>query len=70
VRMTLFVLLPLAAVLALLLVVEGVPQTLAAGVTTHALDGGAEQTIALGPIERLIDRLAGVKADREMGGKA
>jgi K+-transporting ATPase ATPase A chain len=47
-RITLYLLLPLALGLALLLVAEGVPQTLSAYVTAHTLEGG-EQTIALGP---------------------
>lgn len=48
-RATLYLLLPLALVLALLLVAEGVPQTLSAYVTAHTLEGG-EQSIALGPV--------------------
>jgi K+-transporting ATPase ATPase A chain len=47
-RITLYLLLPLSLLLALLLVAEGVPQTLAAYVTANTLEGG-EQTIALGP---------------------
>jgi K+-transporting ATPase ATPase A chain len=47
-RITLYLLLPLALLLALLLVAQGVPQTLAAYVTAETLAGG-EQTIALGP---------------------
>ncbi len=47
-RITLYLLLPLTLLLALLLVAQGVPQTLAAYVTAHTLAGG-EQTIALGP---------------------
>jgi K+-transporting ATPase ATPase A chain len=47
-RITLYLLLPLALLLALLLVAQGVPQTLAAYGTAETLEGG-EQTIALGP---------------------
>ncbi len=47
-RITLYLLLPLALLLSLLLVAQGVPQTLAAYVTAETLAGG-EQTIALGP---------------------
>jgi K+-transporting ATPase ATPase A chain len=47
-RITLYLLLPLTVVLGLLLVAQGVPQTLAAYVTAETLAGG-EQTIALGP---------------------
>jgi K+-transporting ATPase ATPase A chain len=47
-RVTLYLLLPLALLLGLLLVAQGVPQTLAAYVTVPTLEGG-EQTIALGP---------------------
>jgi K+-transporting ATPase ATPase A chain len=47
-RITLYLLLPLTLVLGVLLVVQGVPQTLAAYATAETLAGG-EQTIALGP---------------------
>lgn len=47
-RITLYLLLPLALILGLLLVTQGVPQTLAAYVTANTLEGG-EQSIALGP---------------------
>jgi K+-transporting ATPase ATPase A chain len=47
-RVTLCLLLPLTLVLGLLLVAQGVPQTLAAYVGAQTLEGG-EQTIALGP---------------------
>ncbi|MFB9971717.1 potassium-transporting ATPase subunit KdpA, partial [Pseudoroseomonas cervicalis] len=47
-RVTLYLLLPLSLLLGLLLVAQGVPQTLAAYVTAHPLEGG-EQTLALGP---------------------
>ena len=47
-RITLYLLLPLALLLALLLVAQGVPLTLAAHVTAETLASG-EQTIALGP---------------------
>ncbi|AYV49320.1 potassium-transporting ATPase subunit KdpA [Caulobacter flavus] len=46
IRTTLWVLLPLCAVVAIVLVALGVPQTLAAGVTAHTLEGG-EQKISL-----------------------
>jgi len=46
IRTTLWVLLPLCVVVALVLVALGVPQTLAAGVTAHTLEGG-EQKISL-----------------------
>ncbi len=48
-RSTLYVLLPLAAVTALLLVALGVPQTLDASATATTLEG-AQQTLALGPV--------------------
>lgn len=47
-RVTLYLLLPLALLLGLLLVAQGVPQTLATYVTAQTLEGG-DQTIALGP---------------------
>ncbi|NGM49565.1 potassium-transporting ATPase subunit KdpA [Caulobacter sp. 602-2] len=46
IRTTLWVLLPLCVVVAIVLVALGVPQTLAAGVTAHTLEGG-EQKISL-----------------------
>ncbi|MEH0195593.1 potassium-transporting ATPase subunit KdpA [Caulobacter sp. CCNWLY153] len=46
IRTTLWVLLPLCVVVALVLAALGVPQTLAAGVTAHTLEGG-EQKISL-----------------------
>ncbi|KRA60175.1 ATPase [Caulobacter sp. Root655] len=46
VRTTLYVLLPLSFVLAVVLVLLGMPQTLAAGVTAHTLEG-ADQKISL-----------------------
>jgi K+-transporting ATPase ATPase A chain len=46
VRTALYVLLPLSIVLAVVLVALGVPQTLAAGVTAHTLEG-ADQKISL-----------------------
>ncbi|HWU14048.1 MAG TPA: potassium-transporting ATPase subunit KdpA [Caulobacter sp.] len=46
VRTTLYVLLPLSFVLAVVLVALGLPQTLAAGVTAHTLEG-ADQKISL-----------------------
>jgi K+-transporting ATPase ATPase A chain len=48
-RITLFVLLPLCAVFALVLVAQGVPQTLAGAVDATTLEG-ARQTIATGPV--------------------
>jgi K+-transporting ATPase ATPase A chain len=48
-RGTLYVLVPLAFVLALVLVWQGIPQTLD-GPTTATTLGGASQTIAIGPI--------------------
>src|SRR5690606_37004005 len=48
-RSTLYVLLPIAIVLALVLVWQGVPQTLAANVSATTLEGG-QQTIAVGPV--------------------
>jgi len=48
-RATLYVLLPLSVVLALLLVWQGVPQTLDTSLTATTLEG-AEQTIAIGPV--------------------
>jgi K+-transporting ATPase ATPase A chain len=49
VRITLYILLPLAIVIALALAALGVPQTLAAHVDATTLEG-AKQTIALGPV--------------------
>lgn len=48
-RATLYVLLPLAIIVALLFVAMGVPQTLDASVTAATLEG-TQQTIALGPV--------------------
>jgi K+-transporting ATPase ATPase A chain len=48
-RITLYILLPISVVLALVLVALGVPQTLLAHTDAHTLEG-AKQTIALGPI--------------------
>ena len=48
-RATLFVLLPLAVVIALAFVATGLPQTLAGSVTATTLEG-ADQVIALGPV--------------------
>ncbi len=48
-RITLYVLLPISVVLALVLVALGMPQTLAASIDTSTLEGG-RQTIAIGPI--------------------
>ena len=48
-RATLYVLLPISIVLALLLVWQGVPQTLDTSLTATTLEG-AEQTIAIGPV--------------------
>lgn len=49
VRAVLYILLPLAIGLAVLLIWLGVPQTLAASVSASGLEGG-QQTIALGPV--------------------
>jgi K+-transporting ATPase ATPase A chain len=49
VRSVLYILLPLAIVLALLLLFQGVPQTLSASVDATTLEG-AKQTIAVGPV--------------------
>jgi len=51
-RFTTRVLVPAAFVLALLLIQQGEPQTLAAGAVAHTVQG-AEQTIALGPVASL-----------------
>ena len=48
-RITLFVLLPLSAALALALVAAGIPQTLAASIEATTLEG-ARQVIAAGPV--------------------
>ena len=52
VRFTTRVLMPASFVLALLMIEQGEPQTLAATVTAHTVQG-AEQTIALGPVASL-----------------
>jgi K+-transporting ATPase ATPase A chain len=52
IRFTTRVLMPVSFVLALLMIQQGEPQTLAASVTAHTLQG-AEQTIALGPVASL-----------------
>ena len=49
VRVTLYVLLPLSALMALSLIVQGVPQTLAQHVDSTTLEG-SRQTLALGPV--------------------
>ncbi len=49
VRATLYILIPLSIALALLLVWQGVPQTLATSLTATTLEGG-QQTIAIGPV--------------------
>jgi K+-transporting ATPase ATPase A chain len=49
VRVTLYVLLPISVVVALLFVWQGVPQTLHGSVEVTTLEG-ARQTIALGPV--------------------
>jgi K+-transporting ATPase ATPase A chain len=49
VRITLYILLPMAIVVGLVLAALGVPQTLLAHIDAHTLEG-AKQTIALGPI--------------------
>ena len=48
-RVTLYVLLPLSLVIAVVLVITGLPQTLAGGVDGATLEGG-RQSIALGPV--------------------
>jgi K+-transporting ATPase ATPase A chain len=48
-RITLFVLLPLSLIIALLLVSQGVVQTLSASIDLHTLEG-AKQTLTLGPV--------------------
>lgn len=48
-RVTLYVLLPISVIYALVLVANGVPQTLAASVDVHTLEG-AKQTLGLGPV--------------------
>ena len=48
-RITLYLLLPISIVYALVLVAGGVPQTLTQGLTATTLEG-AKQTIALGPV--------------------
>ncbi|MDR3493400.1 MAG: potassium-transporting ATPase subunit KdpA [Ancalomicrobiaceae bacterium] len=58
-RTTLYVLIPLSIVVAILLIVSGVPQTLLASVDATTLDG-AKQTIALGP-------MAGQEAIKQLG---
>jgi K+-transporting ATPase ATPase A chain len=48
-RITLFVLLPISAVLALVLVAHGMPQTLAGAIDATTIEG-PRQTIAIGPV--------------------
>jgi K+-transporting ATPase ATPase A chain len=52
IRFTTRVLIPASFLLALLMIQQGEPQTLASGVTAHTMQG-AEQTIALGPVASL-----------------
>ena len=52
VRFTTRVLLPLSLVLAIFMIWQGAPQTLAASVVAHPIQGG-EQTIAIGPVASL-----------------
>jgi len=52
IRFTTRVLMPASFVLALLMIQQGEPQTLAASITAHTIQGG-EQTIALGPVASL-----------------
>ena len=59
VRVTLYVLLPIAAVVALFMVSQGVVQTLSGAITVDTISGG-HQTIALGP-------LASQEAIKELG---
>jgi K+-transporting ATPase ATPase A chain len=49
-RITLYLLVPVALVAAILLVAAGVPQSFAASVTVHLVQTGAAQPIALGPV--------------------
>ncbi len=49
VRMTLYIMLPLAVVFGLVLVALGIPQTLLAHVDAHTIEG-AKQSISMGPI--------------------
>jgi K+-transporting ATPase ATPase A chain len=49
VRNTLYVMLPLSLVLAIILVAQGIPQTLVGRIDAHTIEG-AKQTLALGPI--------------------
>ncbi len=49
VRAALYILIPLSVVVTLLLVWQGVPQTLATSLTATTLEGG-QQTIAIGPV--------------------
>ncbi|MDP9103868.1 MAG: potassium-transporting ATPase subunit KdpA, partial [Pseudomonadota bacterium] len=48
-RITLYILLPISLVLALVLVAQGVPQTLNASVDARTLEG-AKQTLSMGPV--------------------
>ena len=48
-RITLYLLLPLCVIYALVLLANGVPQTLAGSVDVHTLEG-VKQTLALGPV--------------------
>src|ERR1019366_5508369 len=52
IRFTTRVLMPVAFVLALVLIQQGEPQTLAANVVAHTIEG-AQQTMALGPVASL-----------------
>jgi len=52
IRFTTRVLMPASFVLALLMIQQGEPQTLAASITAHTIQAG-EQTIALGPVASL-----------------
>ena len=49
VRITLYILLPIAMLIALVLAAQGVPQTLLAHVDAHTIEG-AKQTITMGPV--------------------
>jgi K+-transporting ATPase ATPase A chain len=48
-RITLYLLLPISIIAAVLFVIAGMPQTFGAFVSAHAVDGGS-QTIAIGPV--------------------
>ena len=59
-RTTLYVLLPLAVVFALVLVALGVPQTLAASVTAYTLDGGDQKISLFATASQLSIKMLGI----------